>query len=248
MANAELDGERDDLAAEYVLGTLDAAERAEVERRSREDPQLARAIAAWERRLDPLLEPIPSVAPPPTSFAAISARIDALRPSNPAPKAARGADISQLRRRLRNWRRAAIAASAIAASLAVVIGIRELRPVPEARFVAVLAGDDRNPAFVAAVNVAEQAIMVMRLGEPLDPAPGHSHELWALGGGREAPQSLGLLSAASRLPADRLGRLDPSTLAATTFAISVEPEGGSPTGQPTGPVVFTGRLVPVPGQ
>jgi len=245
MANAEQDGERDDLAAEYVLGTLDAAERTEVERRSREDPRLARAIAAWERRLDPLLEPIPAVAPPRTSFAAISARIDALRPPKPAPKGVRGADIIQLRRRMRNWRRAAIAATAIAASLAVFIGIRELRPVPEARFVAVLAGDDRNPAFVAAVNVQDQAIMVMRLGEPLDPAPGHSHELWALGGGRQAPQSLGLLSAA-RIPADRLGRLDPSALAATTFAISVEPEGGSPTGQPTGPVVFTGKLVPVP--
>jgi anti-sigma-K factor RskA len=248
MANAEQDRDWDDLAAEYVLGTLDAAERAEVERRLRSDARLAQAVAAWERRLDPLLEPSSPVAPPGTSFAVISARIDALRPAKPAPKGARGAEIIRLRRRVQTWRRAAIAVSAIAASLLVFIGVRELRPVPEARFVAVLAGDDRNPAFVAAVNVKDRAIMVMRLGEPLAPAPGHSHELWALGGGREAPQSLGLLSAASRIPADRLGQLDPSTLAATTFAISLEPEGGSPTGQPTGPVVFTGKLVPVPGK
>jgi anti-sigma-K factor RskA len=58
MANAEQDRDWDDLAAEYVLGTLDAAERAEVERRLRSDARLAQALAAWERRLDPRHEPI----------------------------------------------------------------------------------------------------------------------------------------------------------------------------------------------
>ncbi len=43
--------------------------------------------------------------------------------------------------------------------------------------------------------------------------------------------------------ADRLGKVDPALLGDTVFAVSLEPEGGSPTGQPTGPVLYTGKLV-----
>jgi anti-sigma-K factor RskA len=37
--------------------------------------------------------------------------------------------------------------------------------------------------------------------------------------------------------------MDPAVLNDTLFAVSLEPEGGSPTGQATGPVMFTGKLV-----
>jgi anti-sigma-K factor RskA len=127
------------------------------------------------------------------------------------------------------------------------IVVSETASVRDEKFVAVLEGDDRNPAFVAAISTKDKSIMVLRVGQ-LAPSPGRSHELWAIGGGGSAPRSLGLLSAASRFPADKLGAIDPAGLNQTTFAISVEPEGGSPTGQPTGPVVFTGKLVPVPGK
>jgi anti-sigma-K factor RskA len=245
MAETERDNERDDLAAEYVLGTLDAAERAEVERRLRIDVQLARAVAAWERRFEPLLDTMEPVEPPPDALAVINARIDA-NPESTAPQDSPMAEIVHLRRRVRNWRIATIAASAIAATLALFIGVYDAPEVTDERFVAVLEGDSRNPAFVAAVNVKDRSIMVLRVGGELAAAPGHSHELWALGGGRAAPQSLGLLDASASIPADKLGQLDPSTLETTSFAVSLEPEGGSLTGQPTGPVMFSGKLVPIP--
>jgi anti-sigma-K factor RskA len=245
MAETERDEERDGLAAEYVLGTLDAAERASVERRLRVDVQLARAVAAWERRLEPLLDTIEPVEPPHDALALIHARIDA--DSEPAaPQDSPTAEIVHLRRRVRNWRIATIAASAVAATLALFIGLYDTPVVTEERFVAVLEGDDRNPAFVAAVNVKDKSIMVIQVGGDLTPTPGHSHELWALGGGRDAPQSLGLLDTSASIPADKLGQLDPSTLETTSFAVSLEPEGGSPTGQPTGPVMFSGKLVSIP--
>ncbi|MER8170592.1 anti-sigma factor domain-containing protein, partial [Acinetobacter baumannii] len=66
---------------------------------------------------------------------------------------------------------------------------------------------------------------------------------WAVGGGRANPQSLGVIDASLRIPASQLGKVDPATLGETVFAISLEPQGGSPTGAPTGPVLYTGKLV-----
>ena len=57
----------DGLAAEYVLGSLDADERKEVAARRRTDAALDRAIKAWEKRLGPLSEGVPDLEPPPTS-------------------------------------------------------------------------------------------------------------------------------------------------------------------------------------
>lgn len=65
----------DALAAEYVLGSLDAAERASVAARRASDRRLAAAIAAWERRLAPLSEREPGVPPPGDLLDRILARI-----------------------------------------------------------------------------------------------------------------------------------------------------------------------------
>jgi anti-sigma-K factor RskA len=246
MAEIDETGDEEGLAAEYALGTLSLEERAEVDRRLRREPELALAVAAWERRLDPLVGAIPPVPAPPQAYQAIRARIGGAESVQP-PNRARTAEIVDLQRRLSRWRRAAIGAAAIAASLVAFVAIRETAPIRDEKFVAVLEGDDRNPAFVAAVSTKDKSIMVLSVRQ-LAPSPGHSHELWAIGGDNSAPRSLGLLSARSRFPAEKIGAVDPAGLRQTTFAISVEPEGGSPTGQPTGPVVFTGKLVPVPGK
>lgn len=246
MAESDEIGDGDGLAAEYVLGTLSASERAEVDRRLRQEPELARTVRAWERRLDPLLEAIRPVPAPPQAYQAIKARIGGAESMQP-PNRARTAEIIDLQRRLRRWRSAAIGAAALAASLVGFVVVFETAPVRDEKFVAVLEGDDRNPAFVAAVSLKTKSITVLSV-RSLAPSPGHSHELWALSSDNPAPRSLGLLSAKSRFPADKIGAIDPAGLRQTTFAISVEPEGGSPTGQPTGPVVFTGKLVPVPGK
>ena len=69
------------------------------------------------------------------------------------------------------------------------------------------------------------------------------YELWALPAGG-TPMSLGVLRTASgRYESD----LTPSLVAAVEeslgLAISLEPPGGSPTGVPTGPVVYQASLI-----
>ena len=105
----------DGLAAEYVLGSLNAAERTAVDVRRRTDAALEAAIAAWQRRLAPLGERDPAGdLPPPQLFEAIAARIAAL----PGPQSVRGGEVVAFPGRRRRLA-VAVSAGALAACLAV---------------------------------------------------------------------------------------------------------------------------------
>lgn len=146
------------------------------------------------------------------------------------------------KRKASAWRLATVGASAIAASLAAFIALGTPEgPLNDQRYVAVLQAEGPGPAFLASIDLANGSISVRTVGAP--PQPGKSYELWAVGAGRDKPQSLGVIDASFRIPASTLGKIDPAALNDTLFAVSLEPEGGSPTGQATGPVMFTGKLV-----
>jgi anti-sigma-K factor RskA len=104
----------DGLAAEYVLGSLDAAERADVEARRTVDGALRAAIEAWERRLAPLLEAAPDMAPPPDLLDRILVRI-AEEPAR------RTAPVVALRTASQKRVRLLVSAGALAACLALAI-------------------------------------------------------------------------------------------------------------------------------
>lgn len=227
---AGTDSEKLSEAGEYVLGTLDPAERIAFEARLTRDVELQTEVAEWRRRLAPLDAETADADPPAQTFAKILARIDA-----PAPD-----DVVELQRRVRQWRIAATAFAVLAASLIlffVVQGQRTSSPGSNL-YVAVLQGSDAQPAFVAAVDVKAKTMVVRRVGAATP--EGHSYELWALGGSRAAPQPLGVIEASMRISSDQLADEPVDT---TTLAISLEPSGGSPTGAPTGPVLFTGKLL-----
>ena len=231
MAGFE-DNSKEALAAEYVLGTLSAEELVQAERELAADPDFAALVAEWEKRLAPLALALEPVAAP----AAIKAKVLAAI----APSGFDASNVVQLQRRVNRWRLATGFASALAAGL---VGFMLLQPVPapKGRFVAVLQTEGPGPAFLASVDLASGTISVRTVGA--EPLLGKSYELWALGAGRDKPQSLGVIAADFRIPADKLGNVGKQALTDTLFAVSLEPEGGSPTGQPTGPVLFTGKLV-----
>ncbi len=218
------------LAAEYVLGTLDRAEREGVERDMAAHSELAELIAGWERRLIPLALALEPVAAP--SY---------LRGKVMAAISGGNQGVVALERRANRWRGAAIGAWAVAAALAGVILFRPPEVLQGARYVAVLQSEGPGPAFIASVDLASGMISVRPVSATTP--SGKSYELWALGAGRDKPQSLGVIAANFRIPAGTLGKVDSTALGDTLFAVSLEPEGGSPTGQPTGPVMFTGKLV-----
>jgi anti-sigma-K factor RskA len=224
----------EELAAEFALGTLPPAERQEAESLMASDAEFAGMVKAWERRLIPLALALEPVEAPPRIRGAVMKAI--------AGGAADSATVVTWKRKASAWRLATVGASAIAASLAAFIAVGSPEgPLTEQRYVAVLQAEGPGPAFLASIDLASGSISVRTVGAPSQ--PGKSYELWAVGGGRDKPQSLGVIDASFRIPASKLGKIDPAALNDTLFAVSLEPEGGSPTSQPTGPVMFTGKLV-----
>ena len=231
----------DGLAAEYVLGTLDASERVTVASRRQREPALSAAIADWERRLAPLHAAVPAATPPAGAFAKIEARIAGVD----VPPAG-SATILDLKRRVARWRTGAIAASALAASLALAIGVRDFAPKPPSKnLVAILQKDAASPAFLVSVDIDSRLMTVRPVAAKSE--TGKSFELWIIHDSLGKPKSLGVVDAPRALAKPTLAAYNTGVIEDSTYAITLEPEGGSPSGDPTGPVVFSGKLLPKAG-
>ncbi|GIX24771.1 MULTISPECIES: anti-sigma factor [Caldimonas] len=213
------------LAAEYVLGTLRGGARRRFETLMMAHPSLREAVAGWQDRLQPLSEAVPPVAPSERVWRAIEARLDGAAPAADARRSPWA--------RLNFWRGWSVLASAAAVVMAVLL----LRPTPmPPPLVVVLAAPQGPSTFVAGLSPDGSSLVV----QPVAAVPveaGRVLELWAVPG-QGAPRSLGVIRA------DRPTRLQrrlelPGTAA---LAVSLEPPGGSPTGAPTGPILYTGRV------
>jgi len=225
---------RDLLAGEYVLGTLDARQAAAVESAMATDPILAEAVATWVRRLAPLTRLAPPEAPPPDLWDRIAARLPGASPAALPP--------TRLSWLWRGW--------AIGASLAAVVfaAIAFLPRAEQPAYVTVLVSDRAAPAWIAQADREGGIILAAvrpAFGEPQPITPeGRVMQLWALRPGDPGPTSLALLPRTPgriRIPAPALRPVNNMLI-----EISLEPEGGSPTGRPTGPILFYGRLIEAP--
>jgi anti-sigma-K factor RskA len=270
------------LAAEYVLGTLDASERAQVEATMSADKDFAAMVEAWERRLNTLSQMVGPVEPRPEVWEKIRAEVSQLAASSeqeqplafPSFDRADTHDDATLaalnvvafRGRVQRWRNVAAITSAIAAALVAVVATQVYRPdlLPEglrpkqqvqvvqsqmpagAQYVAVLQKDGNSPAFILTVDDATKRFTVRKVGAQQE--AGKSYELWIVSDKLQAPRSLGVIGGDEFTARPILSAFDADTINQATYAVTAEPEGGSPTGAPTGPIVFTGKLVEsVPG-
>ena len=225
---------RERLAAEYALGTLRGRARAAFRRRLLEDAALAADVARWDERLAPLVAAVPAVAPPRRLWRDIEARI-------------RGAPVREnLAGRLRFWRVLGLAAS-LACTVLVAAGIVLLQKTqrPAAQFpdsyLAVLS-DPKSARAVLVVSAARHgSTLYVKTLDPAIHVANASLELWALPRGKR-PKSLGLVPpAAAGL---KLAAAAEQALAdVPVLAVSLEPPGGSPSGAPSGPVLYSGPCV-----
>jgi anti-sigma-K factor RskA len=227
----------DALAAEFVLGTLSRAERAEAEAKLESDPAFAKAVAVWERRLGPLAEVVAPVQPPPGLYSKIRSQIG-LSQHVVSLKAREQA----LVRRASRWRTAAGAMTALAASLAGVVGWQEYerRQMPT-QYVAVLQATDTLPAFLLTVDTKTNMFVISAMQKPAEAEK--SYQLWLVHDDMPQPKSLGVFDDSEMDVRPMAGGKMHDMMMDGTYAVSVEPKGGSPTGKPTGPVVFSGKLV-----
>lgn len=218
---------RDRLASEFALGTLHGLARKRFERLIRNDADLRRIVAEWQERFMPMVQAIAPVNPPTRVWRNIERRI-----ANSQPKV-RWLDSINF------WRGLALTASSFAVGLLLFFGMvpqRDALPT----YVAVLADEKHQPVMAVGYVLGGRELSV-KVIQASEIAADRSLELWSLPKGG-APQSLGLI------PASGAAKL---TLAAQrgniadvpAFAVSLEPKGGSPTGAPTGPVLYSGPLI-----
>lgn len=235
---SDLPDDKDLLAGEYVLGTLDEDQRRDVRRKAASDPELREAITNWERRLAPLSGMVPQEAPPPALWNRIEAAIAPvpLEPDDvvqPMTRPERPSGRRPVWGNVGLWRATTAGALALAAAFAAVAYLPGA--APPARVAALAPPNAPSPAFLVKW-LADGRMTVMPLGSPTVPA-NRDLELWILPPGAKTPASLGVLPVSGTSTDVRGLQHD-----GTQLMISVEPHGGSPTGSPTGPVVYAGTL------
>jgi anti-sigma-K factor RskA len=243
------------LPAEYVLGVLGAAERREFAARLEREPDLVREVAFWEERLGGLADNVRPIAPPPGAWSRIENALASPAPPASAPQsiasqsAASPPAASQtttpshggLWQSLAFWRGFGMSAAAVAAASIVALAYVGIKPAPITHnpMLATLGQNSGQPAFVAALGSDGHSLVIVPAS--LLTADQRSMELWLIPAG-DRPHSLGLISPGQpvrlNVPPNLVSRVNTET----TLAVSLEPLGGSPTGQPTGPVVASGKL------
>ena len=212
-------------AAEYALGVLAGAERAAAAQRVARDRAFAALVAAWEERFAPWAAEIREVAPPPQVWERIAAQLPGAERQGP-----------RFLQSLVFWRCFGIV-SAIATACLAVLPYLSSGSQQVALFASIEGSGER--IFVAAIDAKRAAIAVVPATYRADPT--RVPELWLIPSGGK-PLPLGVL------PADRPTQIAiPAAIAdqvrrGATLAISLEPPGGSPTGQPSGPVIGSGTL------
>ncbi len=258
--NTPSDQEHPDLRyAEYVLGVLDADERDRVEREIDRDRHAADEVRWWQARLTPLSEDLAAVVPPAYVWARIREALGhSLAPSGAAASetAARGG----LWNSLRFWHWLGLGASAVAAACLVLLFFMPTKapspptvqpqpsvvevPMPGNYMTAQIVLDSGEAGWNATMEAA-QGEMIVQPASPQAVASDRSTELWLIPKGGK-PIALGVFpvdkATRMKLPADIAAKLGPDAL----LAVSVEPLGGSPTGQPTGPVIGKGAIQAAP--
>lgn len=210
------------LAGAYVLGTMRGRARARFDRLCLQKYAARAAVHRWEDRFMPLLAGLNPVTPGIQVWERISLRIQS--------RAAPGG-------RATRWRWAL--AGALALSLLVGISIRLLNPPPQA--VAALGQDEAHPLWSVSRSANATALTIRAL-QSVRSNPQLTYELWALPRDGKPPVSLGLLPRTGSVERSLTPAQRAALLGANRVAVSLEPPGGSPTGTPTGPVLYVAEL------
>jgi anti-sigma-K factor RskA len=220
------------LAAEYVLGLLDGDQQALAERRLVADPAFAREVQGWRVRFSEFDD---TTAPRPAGDG-LWRRIEAAVAVPAAREAAAPSAWARFWDSLALMRATAMGATLAALVLAVGLGfaIRAARQQPV--MIAVLLDGSRAGAVVHAFADGRHVLLPLT---DIEVPRGRALQVWTLPSRERGPVSVGLMHRARMLPLT-LENL-PATRPDQLFEITLEPETGSPTGRPTGPVLFKGN-------
>ena len=222
------------LAAEYALGTLQGRARRRFERLMRDDLVLQREVEQWQNDLYPaLIDALPRQSPPKRVW------MNVAKKTRPRPRRSpfgwwRSVDF---------WRGWALAVSTALLALVLWTGLPPSWRLPgRADYVAVLQDRSHQPTWLVRVDRGRDQFRIETL-RPQSRAADRSFELWLLPGANQPPQAVGLLPGRGTARLPLTPALAQDLARASGLAVSLEPAGGSPTGKPTGPVLYQGAML-----
>lgn len=225
--------ERSAIAAEYVIGSLPADELAEFEHALTREFVLQKEVYYWQDKLLPMTRMLAPIEPSPAVWTRVERTIQLA--SHRSDKT----ETQSWWQALNFWRYGAIAASLVA----VMLALKLIAPTvaPEAvRYVAVLQSPDKKDAGWIVEASAGGKLRLTPLATTTV-APQKVLQFWTKAQGASGPTSLGLV------PPDRVTEIDvarlPTLEREQLFELTLEPEGGSTIGRPTGPILYVGRTV-----
>ncbi len=234
------------LAAEYVLGTMKGGARRRFNEYLLDNRALREEVVKWEAHFTPLTEAIPPIAPPARVWSAIEARTikkqTQLSAGNLKQNAAESSASKGLFQNINFWRNWGLGASALAASLLVVTSLGMLQP-KDAMLTAVL--EDQGVARMV-VEQPNSNLITVKMVKPWKADDGKSLQLWVMPKDG-VPRSIGIINQDGTTKIS-MGDMDSMLNNGTAFALSKEPRGGSPTGQPTGMILCKGVIAKMPAK
>lgn len=234
LSNPEL---RSRLASEYVLGTLRGGARRRFETYLQSDQALRTEVERWEAHLSPLAERLVAVTPHARVWTKIEARLAHL-----GEKVASGSK-GGLWMNLSFWRSLGLGASSLA--VALVTAMLVLKPVDQSPILTAVLAEDNNVARVF-VEQQKSGLLTVKMVTPWKTMNGMALELWVVPKDG-APRSLGVINETGETRLVLVG-MDEKLSGGLVFALSKEPPGGSPTGQPTGSVMCKGAIAHMPSK
>ena len=211
------------LAGEYVLGTLRGRARSRFEQLMQRDVGLRDEVADWQTRMMPMADSLAAVIPPNRVWQNIRTRLGFQAVS---------------RWSLIFWRNLGLISTTAAVMLAVYIAVVPMR-TGTAGYIAVIADAQAKPGWL--ISSHNDTLTIKSL-TPRTLSADRSLELWLLPDGGK-PVAVGLLPLSGIKTALLTDAMKKVMAHSHTVAVSLEPAGGSPTGQPTGPVLYEAAMV-----
>lgn len=220
------------LAAEYVLGSLKGRARLRFEGWMMESGRVRQEVWFWEQQLGALSTAAPAQAPPPRVWSDIQRRLWPEQAMAIAPASSKAGWF---------WPGWSLMATAAAFLFAVLL-LQQPSPGVERPVLAgaIVKADTDDPLWLLS-ETGRGNLLKLRSVAAGSAESGKDYELWVVPEDGE-PLSLGVLPAGETHEVALSDEAQSSLTRSRTLAISLEPEGGSPTGAPTGPILHVSKL------
>lgn len=214
------------LSAEYVLGTLRGPARQRFKKLLLTRPDIRDQVLEWEEYFAALNTRVEPSAVSDRVWQRVNQRL-----FEPEPAA---------NKRQPFWKQWALIATTASVLLAgvLVLNTQRITTQPDQNFVSVFQDQQQQAVWSVSIR-SDQYVAVTPINVP-ELATDKDYELWLLPNGGQ-PISLGLLSETEQ---QKLAVEELDFSGGVSLAVSLEPKGGSPTGQPTGDILYVAKVLP----